>query len=137
MHRSSASAGFANKFVQKQLGDGVECFKDALDLRGGSLKGGNPHLPVIKEVFHIFDGSYVGKIAFVVLKHVRNIRKVELGAFQVFLEIGEALHVLLHFVQWRIGHKNNSIHAAQNELAGGVINDLARDGIKLEFGFES
>ena len=46
--------------------------------------------------------------------------------FEVFLEVREAIHVLGHLVVLGIGHEDNAIHTAKNELAGGVVNDLAR-----------
>jgi len=53
---------------------------------------------------------------------------------QVVLEIFETLDVLLHFFPLRIGHENDAVDAAQDELAGGVVNYLTGDGIELEFG---
>ena len=32
----------------------------------------------------------------------------------------------------RIGHKNDAVHTAQDQLAGRVVNDLARDGVELK-----
>src|SRR6185295_14104386 len=36
----------------------------------------------------------------------------------------------------RIGHEHDPVHAAQHQLAGGVINDLAGNRVKLELGLE-
>ena len=49
----------------------------------------------------------------------------------------KALDVLLHFFPLRIGHENDAIDTAQNELAGGVINHLARHGVELELRHEA
>ncbi len=48
----------------------------------------------------------------------------------------KALDVLLHFFPLRIGHEDDAVDAAQHELAGGVVNDLAGDGVELELGLE-
>ena len=58
-------------------------------------------------------------------------------AFEVFLEVGEAVDVFLHFFVLGIGDEDEAIDAAEDELAGSVIDDLAGNGIELEFGFET
>src|SRR2546426_1044758 len=42
-----------------------------------------------------------------------------------------------HFVVLRIGDEHDAINAAQDELAGGVVNELAGGSIELGLGFEA
>jgi hypothetical protein len=48
-----------------------------------------------------------------------------------------ALDVLLHFFPLRIGHENEPIDAAQNQLPGGVVNYLAGNGVELKLGHKT
>src|SRR5206468_11518989 len=101
---------------------------------GDDLETLHSFLPVVQDVIQIIDGGDIWQIAFVVLQDVGDIveRHVLLG--QVVLKIFETFDVLLHFFPLRIGHENHPLDAAQDELAGGIINDLTGDGIELEFG---
>ena len=97
---------------------------------------------VYKEVFsyhefHIFDGSNVRKVSLVILQDVRNVGEIEFQGFEIVLKVLEAFYVFGHFIVVRIGDENNPIDPAQDELAGGVVNDLARNGVKLKFCFET
>ena len=81
-------------------------------------------------------GRDVGQIALVVLQHVGNFVEVELERLQIVHEILKALDVLRHFFELRIGDEHDAVHAAQHELAGGVVNHLAGHGVELELGLE-
>ncbi len=63
--------------------------------------------------------------------------EVQLQGFEVLFEVGEALDVFGHLLVLRIGNEDDAIHAAEHELAGGVVNDLAGNGVKLELGLEA
>ena len=78
-------------------------------------------------------GATLFEVPLVVLQDVGNLvdRDVLLG--EVFREIAKTFDVFLHFFPLRIGHENDSIDAAQDELAGRIVDDLARDGVELEF----
>src|SRR2546421_6412977 len=122
------------KLVQQSLRNGVQGGENILPGAGNDLETLHSFLPVVQDVVEVIDRGDIWQIAFVVLQDVGNIveRHVLLG--QVVLEIFETFNVFLHFFPLRIGHENNAIDAAQDELAGGVINDLTGDGIELEFG---
>ena len=100
-------------------------------------KEGHLHFAVVEQEFHVLDGRGIGQVALVVLQHVRDVGEVEFERFEIVLEVLEALDVFRHLVVLRIGHKNDAVHAAQNQLPGGVVNDLARNGVKLKFGLET
>ena len=70
----------------------------------------------------------------VVLEDVGDFAQVELQRLEVVLHIFEALNVLLHFLVGGVGDEHEAIHAAQDELAGGVVDHLPGDGVELELG---
>src|SRR5439155_21316873 len=94
----------------------------------------HPLFPVVQDVIEIIDRRDVWQIAFVVWQDVGDIIERHVLRGQVLLEIFETLNVFLHFFPLRIGYENHAIDAAQDELAGGVVNYLTREGIELEFG---
>src|SRR5207302_6336295 len=122
------------ELVQQDLRNGIESSENILPGTGDDLEALHPLLPVVQDVIEIIDRRDVWQIAFVVLQNVGEIveRHVLLG--QVVLEIFETLDVFFHFLPLRIGYENHAIDAAQDELAGGVVNYLTGDGIELEFG---
>ncbi len=63
--------------------------------------------------------------------------EVEFQGPEIIFEVGEALDVLRHLVVLRVGDEDDAVHPAQHQLAGGVVNDLAGDGIELELGLEA
>ena len=130
----AAGVTLLTKFVQQDLRNGVQGGENILPRAGDDLETLHPLLPVVQDVIEIIDRRDVWQIAFVVLQDVGDIveRHVLLG--QVVLEIFETLNVFLHFFPLRIGYENDAIDAAQDELAGGVVNYLTGDGIELEFG---
>jgi len=126
-----------DEFMEQQARNHVERLKNAFTFMSGSRKRRNLGLTVVQQKLHIFKRGNIRQIAFVVLKHMRNFIQVELQGSEIVDQILKALHVFRHFFILRIGHKNDAIHPAQNKLAGGVVNDLARYGVKLEFGLKS
>src|SRR5438874_11936121 len=130
----TAGVALLTKLVQQNLRNGVQGGENILPGTGDDLEALHPLLPVVQDVIEIIDRGDIWQIAFVILQNVGDIveRHVLLG--QVVLEIFETLNVLLHFFPLRIGYENHAIDAAQDELAGGVVNYLTRDGIELEFG---
>src|SRR4051812_30644649 len=131
----SPAGVFVNKFLQQQSRDGVERLENAFAFGGGGFEGRHAHVAIIQQIFHVFDRRDVWQIALVILENVRNRREIEFGAAHIFFEVGEAFDVFLHFVVLRIGDKNDSVDAAEHELAGGVVNDLAEHGVELELCF--
>src|SRR5213082_679780 len=130
----TAGVALLAKLVQQNLRNGVQGGKNILPGTGDDLEALHPLLPVVQDVIEVIDRSDIWQMAFVVLQDVGDIveRHVLLG--QVVLQIFETLNVFLHFFPLRIGYENDAIDAAQDELAGGVVNYLTRDGIELEFG---
>src|ERR1035438_910017 len=127
----------ADEFVQQHAGDHVERLEDALALVGRRGERGHLNIPVVQQEFEVFHGGNVRQVALVVLNHVGNFRQVELERFEVLFQVDKALYVLGHFLVLRISNEDNAIHAAQHKLAGGVVDHLAGNGVKLELGLEA
>ena len=53
---------------------------------------------------------------------------------QVVPEVLEALFVGVQHGRLAVSHEDNAIYTLEHQLAGGVIEDLARHGIELELG---
>ncbi|MFM1943521.1 MAG: hypothetical protein RI897_2503 [Verrucomicrobiota bacterium] len=134
---AGAPVAFVDELVEEHPGDHVEGFEDALALVGDAGETGHLHFAVIEQEFHIFDGCGVGEVPFVVLEDVGYIREVHAEGFEVFLHVAEALDVFGHLFVLGICDEDDAIDTAQDELAGGVVDDLAGDGIELEFCFEA
>src|SRR3954464_1415419 len=122
--------GIGDEFVEQEPGDHVEGLENAFALVRGSGERGHLCLAIVEEKIHVLDRSDVGQITFVVLNDVRDLVQIHVEGTEVLLKVGEALHVFFHFLVLRIRDEHEAIHAAQDELARGVVNDLARNGVK-------
>ena len=114
------------------MGDGVKRGKDVLSGARDHFEALHPPLPIVQHIFQIINRRDIRQVAFVVLQDVGNFvdRNVLFG--QIVAQVLEAFDILLHFFPLRISHENHPIHAAQDELSRGVIDDLTRNRIKLE-----
>src|SRR6266498_4836682 len=128
---------FGDELLEQQAGDHVQRLEDAFALVGASREGRHLFLAVVQQVVHEFDGRRIGHIALVVLEHEGDVVELEVEGTKVFLEVLEALHVLLHLVVLRVSDEHDAVDAAQDELAGGVVDHLAGHRVELELGFES
>jgi len=68
------------------------------------------------------------------LEHARNLVERDILLRQILFQILKALDILLHLFPLRIGHETKPVSAAQDQLAGGVIDYLAGNRVELEFG---
>jgi hypothetical protein len=63
--------------------------------------------------------------------------KIVTALAQVFLQVLNGLEVGIHSFFLRIRDEHDPVHAAQNQLAAGIIEDLAGNGIKVETRLEA
>src|SRR5438067_3450560 len=133
-HSGTAGVTLLAKLVQQNLRNGVQGGENILPGTGDDLEALHSFLPVVQDVIEIIDRGDIWQIAFVVLQDVRDIVERHVLFGQVVLEIFETLDILLHFFPLRIGHENDAIDTAQDELSGRVVNYLAGYGVELEFG---
>src|SRR5215208_3736850 len=61
----------ADELIEQHASDHIEGFENALTEVSRGSERRDLHLAVIQQELHVFDGSDVGEIAFVVLKDVR------------------------------------------------------------------
>src|SRR5439155_18856925 len=123
-------------FVQQSLRDRIKRREHVLTGARDHFETLQPLFPVVQNVFHVIDRRDVREVALVVLEHTRDLFDHHVLKGEVVAEIFEALDVLLHFFPLRIGHENNSVHAAQHQLPGGVVNHLTGHGVELKLGHE-
>src|SRR5438552_8440688 len=124
------------EFVQQNLRDRIKRREHVLTGARDHFETLQPLFPVVQNVFHVIDRRDIREVALVVLEPARDLFDHQVLKGEVVAEIFEALDVLLHFFPLRIGHENNSVHAAQHQLAGGVVNHLTGHGVELKLGHE-
>src|SRR5215467_11184983 len=93
--------------------------------------------PSVEHVLHVLERRDVLQVALVVLHHVGHLVEVVVVLAEVLLEVAEALHVVAQPVPLRVGHEDQPVYPAQDELARHVVVDLARNRVELELGGET
>src|SRR5262245_61020522 len=126
-----------NELMQQHARNHVERFKHSLALVRGGGERRDLNFTVVQEKFHVFNGRDVWEIAFVVLNDVRNIMQVQLESLEVLFKVGKGFNVLSHLVVLGVSNKNDAVNATENELAGGVVDDLPGHSVELELRFET
>src|SRR6185503_2127116 len=138
VNMSGGPAGaFVDELVQQHAGDHVQGFEDTLALVGARGEGRHHHFAVVEEKLEVFERRGVGDVALVILDDEGDVGEVLFEGADVLLKVGEAFHVFLHFVVLRISDEHNAVHAAEHQLAGGVVDHLAGHGVKLKLGAKS
>jgi hypothetical protein len=91
----------------------------------------------VQAVFELLEREDVGEVALVVLEDDGEL--VEMNAYlrQVRAQIDHALDIGVLHGPLGVGDEDDAVHTLQDELAGGVVEDLARDGIELDAGLEA
>src|SRR5690606_26006562 len=79
----------------------------------------------------------VGEVALVVLDDQGDGVQVVALLRQVGPQVLEGLQVRLEAVGQRVGDEDHAVDAAQDQLAGGVVEDLAGDRVEVEAGLET
>jgi len=72
------------------------------------------------------------QVAFVILEYERHLPNRESLVAQVLHEVIQAfdIFIFLHFE--RVGDENDAVNPSQYELSGGVVHDLAGNGVELD-----
>ena len=122
--------------AQRQLRDRLERLEDSLADDGAGLVA--LVLAVrVQAVLELLEGQDVGEVALVVLEDERKVFQVNPDLRQVRAQIDHALDVGVVHGPLGVADEDDAIHAFQDELAGGVVEDLARNGIELDAGLEA
>src|SRR3989338_8001186 len=115
---------------EDHLGDGLEGLENARALGGDGLED---RLPLAHELtLHLLDWQGRWEVALVELQDVGGGAQVVALLLEVEVEVAEALEVGLHAGGLRVGDENHAVHALQDQLARGVVEHLAGDGVEVE-----
>src|SRR5271157_267537 len=109
-------------------------FKHSHSLIGHGLKTGL--ILLHQGLFQFLHRKHTGQVALVELEHVRNLPEVVIVLVQVLVQVLQCFNVGVHSFFLGIRHKHHAVHAPQNQLAAGVVEDLPRHRVKMEAGFE-
>ena len=96
----------------------------------GTLRG-------LSSAAQLLDRGDVGQVALVVLDHVGDLVEVVALLRQVDAQVLDRLEVGLHALDLRVGHEDHAVDALQDQLAGGVVEDLAGHRVEVEAGLEA
>jgi hypothetical protein len=107
-----------------------ERFHDALALCGHGREG--RLLPGVQRLVELGGGNEVGQVLLVVLHDERHLLGHQPVRQQVDLHVLEGRLVLLHVAPARVRHEDHRVRAGQHHPAGGVVLDLAGDGVELD-----
>jgi hypothetical protein len=77
-------------------------------------------------------GHDVADVPLVVLEDQGHVFEAEAQLGQVLLQVAERLDVGVEGRGLAIGDEDDPIHPLEHELAGGVVEDLAGDGVELQ-----
>src|SRR5258708_25925246 len=77
------------------------------------------------------------KVALIELQNVGNLVEVVAVFFQVRHQVVEGFDVGVHTLLLRVGHEHDAVDATQNQLAAGVVEHLAGNGVKVDSSLES
>ena len=90
--------------------------------------------PAVQGRIQLLDGQRILQVALVILNDQRQFVDVQVVFAQVFLQVLYRFDVFLDHVRVAVGHEDDAVGSLQHQLARGVVEHLARDGIKHELG---
>jgi hypothetical protein len=91
----------------------------------------------IEQVAQLLERGGIGQIALVVLDDVRDLVQVVALLGEVHAQVLDRLHVGFHALDLAVADEDHPVDTLEDELARGVVEDLARDGVEVEAGLES
>lgn len=125
------------ELVDDGLGDGVECGEDIATSTSIGFKAEEGDGAAIEEVFEVIDGGRVWEVSLVVLQDDGEAIDGAVVEAEIGLKALEGLQIIPLAVHLGIRDEDDAIGLAQDELEGGVVGDLAGDGVEMEGGFVS
>jgi hypothetical protein len=134
-HRQSSIALALLQFSENLLGDILESLENTGSLECHCFVD---WLAFLQQIFlKRVDGHGAGQVAFVELKDIGDLHEVVAVLLEVVMKVLKGFDVGVHTLFLRVGYEHHSIHAAENQLAAGVVKHLSRDGIEVKPGLES
>ena len=122
------------ELVDDGLRDGVECGEDIAASASIGFKAEEGDGTAVEEVFEVIDGCRVREVPLVVLKDDGEAVDGAVVEAEIGLKTLEGLQIIPLAIHLGIGDEDDAIGLAQDELEGGVVGDLARDGVEMEGG---
>src|SRR5262249_18752527 len=116
-------------------GDFLEGLENTLPLEGNCLD--HRFALALKFAGEGFDWKNVWKVTLVQLQHIGNFVEVIAVLFQVGHQVVESFSIGVHALFLGISDEHNAVYAAQNQLAAGVIKNLAGHGVEMNAGLET
>jgi len=123
------------ELVDDGLGDGVECGENIASSASIGFKAEKGNGAAIEEVLEVIDGGRVWQVSLVVLQDDGEAVNGAVVEAEIGLKALKGLQIIPLAVHLGVGNKDDTIGLAQNELEGGVVGNLAGDGVEVEGGF--
>src|SRR6266478_3912271 len=120
---------------EHQLGYFAQRFKHPLSGHRHRFQDRFAFLSQLLGQFRYYHG--VRQIALIQLQHIRDSLKFQVVFSQVLLQIFHGLEIRIEPLFLRVGHKNDSVGAFQDQLAAGFVENLPRNGVQMKACFES
>src|SRR3954454_3481379 len=123
------------QFGENQLGDGFQRVENA-----GAVHRHGFERRLAFEVelaIQLVGGDRRRQVALVELQRVRNRLQLVALLLEVLLQVLQRLDVRFHARLLRVSDKDHAVDAFQDQLARGVVEDLARNGVEMEARFET
>src|SRR4051794_3857219 len=120
---------------QDLLRDRLQGIEDADARRRHRLEG--RLALVVERAIHLFDRYHAREIPLVELQGVGDRRQVEPVLLQVLFQVADRLDVRLHPLLLAVGHEDHAVDPLEDQLAAGVVEHLAGDGVEVEAGGEA
>lgn len=90
---------------------------------------------IVQKELHVFHGSEIGEVAFVVLEDEGDRVDGSAVEAEVGLEILHGLEVIALAIDLGISNEDHTIGLVKDELHGGIVNDLSWDGVEVKTDF--
>src|SRR3954465_12644344 len=120
---------------QDLLRDGLQGIEDADARRRHRLEG--RLTLVIQRAVHLFDRYHAREIPLVELQSIGDRRQIEPVLLQILFQVADRLDVRLHPLLLAVGHEDHAVDPLEDQLAAGVVEHLAGDGVEVETGGEA
>lgn len=116
-------------------GDGVQGGENIFAAKGVGGEAGAALGAVVEEEFHVFDRGEIGEVALIVLEDEGDGVDGATIEAEVGLEVLHGLEVVALAIDLGIGYEDDAVGLMEDELHGGVVDDLAGDGVEMEADF--
>ena len=104
-------------------------------LKGDRLDDGLVALP--KLLLERIERHGVGQVALIELQHVRDLLEIVAVLAKILLQVLQRLDIGVHAFFLGVRHENDTVYATQDQLAAGIVEDLAGYRVKVDASLEA